>query len=536
MCTRVLPDEAAHSQYEMRSFVRSDSGMLYPTGQGRLADPSNPVLSNTVANFTSLVSITGTVPGIAPKPGLPKPVKEKPKSRPSAGKVSRTPVGHLVPTPATHQDESVVNLSRSSSADRLTVGSVKEDQKARQTRLNAYDDAIESVLRRVQETEDDVIYDQIASDFGNEEEPFVPPAVAAGRSLDRDERQAQIADTIDAVIARTFHDSDQSQSPPMPVGSPPPYDDEDEIIEVHSVSPLKVEVTTDDVLILPPPSPQPASPVPSQTLAEKKFIAEEELGVSTSKRTKKPRKGPAVSVAEVYDKDGDFGWSSGRAKSPSPPEITSRLKFGIPDSYVQLEEMPSARKGREDKFDEDDESVGVDQPLPLDAAESLIKLACVAPPPKRLKISYGSGRERMVDDTRDNSEDREIYEPKMTSALKPGLGMDDLSHYDVEERSQRSSASDLLTLERGQKSTRDERAKVRGREVTREKAKLHNVSTDVVEPLHEKPPAKKGRSRKDQKKRGDQTQKAVVITLDGFVCPYIFLLTLFRSAWNASAD
>jgi len=96
---------------------------------------------------------------------------------------------------------------------------------------------------QVQESDEDILYGQIASDFGHEDEPFVPSSVAERRTGDRDERQAQIADTIDAVIARTFHESDHSQSPlPTAVRSPPPYDDEDEIIEVHSVSPLKVEV------------------------------------------------------------------------------------------------------------------------------------------------------------------------------------------------------------------------------------------------------------------------------------------------------
>ena len=498
MCARVLPDEAAHSQYEMRSFVRSDSGVLYPTGQGRLAEPSNPVSSNTVADLTPPVPVPGSASGIFPKLAVPKLAKEKPKSRPSAGKGSRTVVGY----PPLQQQELPANVS----ADRQTVGAPKEDHQARQSRLNAYDDAIESVLRRVQETEDDVIYDQIASDFGNEEEPFIPPIVAAGKNRDRDERQAQIADTIDAVIARTFHDSDQSHSPPAaPMGSPLPYDDEDEIIEVHSVSPLKVEVTTDDVLILPPPSPQAASPIPFQTSSERKFLPEDETEASTSRRSKKPKNRQPASASSVYDNEHDVDWSSSQGKPPSP-EISSHLQFGIPDSYVKLEELSSISKGKQVKDDEEDRG-DVDQPLPMDAAETLMKLAGVAPPLKRLRISYGCGPERMVDDMRDGSEDREIYDPKTTSPSKP----DDLPQHDIEVCSQKSPVSDQLTLEHGQRSARDERAKNRNREVTREKVELHDISAEATEPLHTKPPGKKGRPRKEPKKRV-RAQKAVVIT------------------------
>ena len=500
-----MPDEAAHSQYEMRSFVRSDSGVLHPTGQGRLADPSNPVLSNTVTNLTSPVTIPVNVPGLLPKPVLPKLAKEKPKSRTSTGKAGRTAVGYPAPAVAVYQEELPANLSTSFGTDRPTVGSQKEDHEARQSRLNAYDDAIESVLRKAQETDDGDVYEQIASDFGNEDEPFIPPAVAAGKNLDRDERQAQIADTIDAVIARTFHDSDLSQSSPLvPVASPPPYDDEDEIIEVHSVSPLKVEVTTDDVLILPPP---PASPITVQTLAERKFMPEEE--VSKSGRPKKTKSRPQLAASEVYgyDKeDDDFTWSSSHAKSP---DIHDHLKFGIPDSYVKLEEMASARKGRQ-VVDDEEEMVDFSQPLPMDAAESLMKLAGVAPPPKRLKISYGSGRDRIVENTRDDSEDREIYEPKMTSTTKPGLVTDDL---DLEECSQRSTASDLLTLEHGQRLVRDDRGKNRSRETTKEKTEVQDTSSaDVEESLVKKPAGKKGRPRKGSKKRG-RVSKAAVISL-----------------------
>jgi len=495
VCTRVLPDEAAHSQYEMRSFVRSESGVLYPTGQGRLAEASNPLMSNTVADLTSSLTVAGNVPGVIPKLSVPKLTKDKSKSRAGVVKGGRSTV---VPPPTAggvNQDETVVNSSAAAS-------SIKEDYKARQSRLSAYDDAIESVLRKVQQTEDDVLYDQIASDFGNEDQPFIPPIIAASKNLDRDERQAQISDTIDAVIARTFHDSDQSPSPPhAPVASPPPYDDEDEIIEVHSVSPLKVEVTTDDVLILPPPSPPvTSSPGPVHTSPERNFTADIELEASTSRRAaKKSKNRQTTSVTCDYDKD-DSEWSHSRAKSPSA-ELSSQLRFGIPDSYVRLEELATSRKSRQVK-DIEDEWRDVSQPLSMDAAESLMKLAGVAPPPKRLRISYGLGRERTVEDSRDDSEDHEIYESKMTSASKPGVNTDIISDHDLDQFTASSSAVDLLTLET---SSRDERAKNRSRELSR-------VSADVDDSLCDKPATKKGRARKDNKKR-DRAQKAAVITV-----------------------
>ena len=521
MHTRVLPDEAAHSQYEMRSFVRSDSGVLYPTGQGRLAEASNPVSSNTVAKVTTPVSVTGNVPGTLPKPALPKPAKEKPRSKPSTAKGSRTGAGYSVPTvAATYQEE--IPASTNLNTDQLTVTTPKEDYRARQSRLNAYDDAIESVLRRVQETDDD-IYEQIASDFGNEEEPLVPPIVAAGRSLDRDEREAQIADTIDAVIARSFNESDHSLSPPpAPVGSPPPYDEEDEIIEVHSVSPLKVEVTTDDILILPPPSPPATSPVPVRTLAERKFVPEEERVKPTPRRSKKPRNKQPVSVVDK-EVNNDFRWSSDAAK-PASPDVPSRLKFGIPESYVKLEEMSSIGKGREMPDEEDD----FNQPLPMDAAESLMKLAGVAPPPKRLRISYGSGRERTIEDTRDGGEG---YEVETTSTSKPDLGFSDLSHRDHEEGVRRSTSSELLALEQGQRSARDERARSRSRELIQDAVEVHDVLPTVTEPS--KPAGRKGRPRKETKKRGRSKKAAVpVIALYLYYnfCVFIccsYLLILF---------
>lgn len=508
VCGRVLPDEAAHSHYEMRSFVRSDSGVLYPTGQGRLAEASHPMPSNTVAvaNLATPLSMPVPIPSTLPKPALPKPAKEKSKNKLGAPKGVRTGGVYSTPTTATaHQEE--LPLSTNSSLDRLNVGTPKEDHQARQSRLNAYDDAIESVLRRVQETqhddENDVIYDQIASDFtGNENEPFIPPIVAAAgqSSTDRDEREAQIADTIDAVIARSFNDdSDHSLSPPQPpVSSPPPYDDEeDEIIEVHSVSPLKVEVTTDDILILPPPSPLAATPSPPlQTLVERKSMPEEAPpGNVIPRRSKKP-KNRQPAIGSSYDEP----------MKPTSLDISSRLEYGIPESYVRLEEMSDIGKVREITDEEDD----VNQPVPMDAAESLMKLAGIgplpghpgiAPPLKRLRISYGSGRERMTEDAGDNSND---YGPEMTFSSKSDLA---LSYHDLDEESRRSAMSELM--EQGQRSGRDEHSKNRGRDMA---AEVHDVSVASIasEPLYEKPPAgKKGRPRKDVKKRGRAEKTAV---------------------------
>jgi len=491
---RVLPDEAAHSQYEMRSFVRSDSGVLYPTGQGRLAEASNPVPSNTVANLASPLSVPRAVPGTLPKPALPKPARERPKSKPGTTKGVRAAGGYpAASTAAAYQEEP--SAGTSSSLDRQTVATPKEDHRARQSRLNAYDDAIESVLRRVLEThrddDDDVIYDQIASDFtGNEDEPFIPPMVTAGRSttIDRDERAAQIADAIDTVIARSFNDSEHSLSPPpAPVGSPPPYDDEDEIIEVHSVSPLKVEVTTDDILILPPPSPPAASPSPPlRNLAESKFVLEEEPKPVAPRRSKKQKnRQPAIGG---YDEP----------TKPTSVDVPDRLKYGIPESYVRLEEMTDIGKAREIMDDEDD--VGL--PVPMDAAESLMKLAGIgppsgiAPPPKRLRISYGSGRERTIEDTRDNSND---YEPETTPDR-------DLSYRDLGEGSRRSAVSEVM--EQGQRSSRDERSKNRSRDVS---AEVHDVPVaSITEPVLGKLPAgKKGRPRKGSKKRGRPKKSAL---------------------------
>jgi len=479
LCARVLPDEAAHSQYEMRSFMRSDSGILYPTGQGRLADPTNPApLPNTLPYPTT--PVPGNVPGVLPKAARPKPVKEKPKGRSSTAKTARVISGHAVPGATAYLEGPSTGVVI---PERPAVVA-KEDHKARQSRLDTYDDAIESVLRRVQETDqDDIIYEQIVSDFGRDDEPFVPPTVAAGERSAQD-RVAQIADTIDAVIARTFHDSDQSPSPPPPppVGSPPPCDDEDEIIEVHSVSPLRVEVTTDDVLILPPPSPPAEFPVPVRTLADRKILPEEASKVPTSRRSRKPKK-PAFAVA-VED---DFGQSG---DWPPVPEVPSQLKHGITDSYVKLEELPaSVRRGEQiaDVWDEEDRG----QPLPMDVAESLMELARVAPPLKRLRISYGSGRDRTTEDT--NGEDVEIYEH----------GIDDVDLVNAE----RSTTSDLLTLDNRQRSDHERN---RTREAADERAELPDVLTDVVEPAYyEKPAGKKGRPRKDQKKRS-KAQKAAV--------------------------
>lgn len=523
MDLRVLPDEAAHSQYEMRSFVRSDSGVLYPTGQGRLADPSNPAPSNSVANVTPPISVPGNVgTGVLPRPVIPKSTKEKSRVRSGAAKGGRGVAGH--PILAVIEPPSAVV----GGADRPIVSTPKENKKARQSRLNAYDDAIESVLRKVQETvteADNVLYDEIVSDFGGaEEEAFVPPpvAVAPVAGIDYDDRQAQIADTIDAVIARTFHhdDSDQSQpSPPAPpVGSPPPYDeDEDEVIEVHSVSPLKVEVTTDDILILPPPSP-PAPPI--RTLAERKFVPEEMAPAPAPRRSKKSKTKPVVSA---LPKDDDFEQDQPRPLSPAPDELPGPSNLGGTfESYVRLEELePSARKARPTKDDHED---GVEirdsldegsQLLPLDAAESLMKLAGVAPPPKRLRIAYGLGRDRTVEDSRDSGE----MELRTTSDLGP----DDL---DIGEGGRRSA--DLLILDHRQRSARDERAKSRAQDLSEEMTEAHDLSVEIAETRPVKPAGKRGRPRKDNKKR-EKVQKATVIIylLSGDIQNSIRWLSLF---------
>jgi len=520
---RVLPDEAAHSQYEMRSFVRSDSGVLYPTGQGRLADPSNPAPSNSVANVTPPISVPGNVgTGVLPRPVIPKSTKEKSRVRSGAAKGGRGVAGH--PILAVIEPPSAVV----GGADRPIVSTPKENKKARQSRLNAYDDAIESVLRKVQETvteADNVLYDEIVSDFGGaEEEAFVPPpvAVAPVAGIDYDDRQAQIADTIDAVIARTFHhdESDQSQpSPPaLPVGSPPPYDeDEDEVIEVHSVSPLKVEVTTDDILILPPPSP-PAPPI--RTLAERKFVPEEMAPAPAPRRSKKSKTKPVVSA---LPKDDDFEQDQPRPLSPAPDELPGPSNLGGTfESYVRLEELePSARKARPTKDDHED---GVEirdsldegsQLLPLDAAESLMKLAGVAPPPKRLRIAYGLGRDRTVEDSRDSGE----MELRTTSDLGP----DDL---DIGEGGRRSA--DLLILDHRQRSARDERVKSRAQDLSEEMTEAHDLSVEIAETRPVKPAGKRGRPRKDNKKR-EKVQKATVIIylLSGDIQNSIRWLSLF---------
>jgi len=153
-----------------------------------------------------------------------------------------------------------------------------------------------------------------------------------------------------------------------------------------------VQVTTDDVLILPPPSPSPKaeSPVSFQT----RLVPEEQLGPSatTNKKSKKPKTRPAATSApapNIFDKDEDFGWPDGRARTPSP-EVQTSFKFGIPESYVRLEEMSALRKGKvaaaaRDEEDDEVDVGGVNEPIAMDAAESLMELACVAPPPKRLK-------------------------------------------------------------------------------------------------------------------------------------------------------
>jgi len=473
--TRVLPDEAAHSQYEMRSFVRSDSGVLYPTGKGRLAEPSNPEppASHPLPHLAAPVNLTGNVPDIFPKAARPKLVKVKSKGKQSTAKGAHAAIAQTI-TGVTAYPE----VLPSGMIERQAAVASLEDEKARQSRLDTYDDAIESVLRRVLKTEGDVLYEQIVSDFG--QEPFVRPMVAAaGRSSNQecDEREAQIASTIDAVIARTFHDSDQSPSPPPPpVASPPPCEDEDEIIEVHSVSPVRVEVTTDDVLILPPPSPPAASPIPVQTMAERKIILGEVTDLPALKRSRKPKNQQPASAASSYDNEDDFGWPKDQGRGLST-EIPSRLKFGIPESYVKLEELPGGIQTGEQIIDDRDAG---GQPLPMDAVESLMKLAGVPPPPKRLRISYGSGRDRTIEETHDGSgEDLEIYDQKADY----NLGID---NFDTDSSTRRSTASELLT-----------------------EVKMADESANIVEPLYERPPGKKGRPRKEQKKR-DRVQKAAV--------------------------
>jgi len=491
-----LPDEAAHSQYEMRSFVRSDSGVLYPTGQGRLADPSNPVPSSPLSNLAAPVNVLGNVPGILPKPVRPKIVKEKPKSRPSTAKGARGAAGQPVLGVIAYPGNLTPDVGTGLISEHPSVVAPKEDHRARQSRLDMYDDAIESVLRRVQEADGEVLYEQIVSDF--DEEPFVPPIVAAGRSIqERDEREAQIADTIDAVISRTFQDSDQSPSPPpAPVGSPPPCDDEDEIIEVHSISPLRVEVTNDDVLILPPPSPPASSPLPFRSVAERKVMPEEVSEVPTTKRARKPRNRQPPAAVSAYNQEDDFGLSGNQAR-PSSPEIPSRSKFGISESYVKLEELqPSVQKGEQIADEYDDGG----PPLPMDAAESLMKLAGIVPP-KRLRISYGSGRDRTVEDSQDGAgEDRGISERKT----------DDIDDLDLDEGGRRSAASDLLALENRQRSASDERERTRMREIVEEHAEMPDVSASIMETSYKKPSGRRGRPRKEQKKR-DKVQKVPVI-------------------------
>jgi len=502
----VLPDEAAHSQYEMRSFIRSDSGVLYPTGQGRLAEPSNPVSSNTLASLNLQVNVPPSVAAAPPKPAPPRPAKERPKKGSGSGKGGRATVAGPAPTGAAFPEESAADLSSGSVAVETS-----EESRARQSRLDAYEDAIEAVLRKVQETDDEALYGQIASDFGNgEAEPFVPPPAAVERAADRDERQAaQIADTIDAVIARTFHpDSDRSPSPPPPqpppVASPPPFDDEDEIIEVHSVSPLKVEVTTDDVLILPPPSPPSASP--ERTLAERNLQPEEVHEASAPRRTKKSKSRQPPATAYATDKtDDDFGWSGGGGPAepePRSPEIPDSLRYGIPESYVKLEELSTTRKGRPPRDDEDDADVGDgSRPLAMDAVESLMKLAGVAPPPKRLRISYGSGRDRTIEDTRDESEP---YDHRVTEILKP----EPVHAEDLEECSWSSTAADHPISKDGQKLSRDDRARNRSQEIGEEKVDVRDVSANVIGTVYEKPPGKRGRPPKQRKK-----QKAKVLLM-----------------------
>jgi transcription initiation factor TFIID subunit 3 len=606
---RILPDEAAHSQYEMKSFARSDSGALYPTGQGKLADACNPVIISTPTEMRP-PSFGPTTPVVVlpSKPVAPKMFRGKTKIPRKTWKVPGSvnrfhgmkDASAVVPWKSMHEDD-VDFIDNDVPYTELDDGVVlvSEDPRARESRLNAYDDAIDSVIRRAQGpsvVEAVAVAAPLPAHRGIDwmlplnVEPHVPSPPMADPAVQRakDERDARISDTIDAVIAGTFYKTEDSLSPPEPPveiepsspspllehslspltdqlpsmrpeehslsppeppRSPPGYDDEDEIVEVHSESPVVAELSPKVVFDIspsppspPPPPPPPPPPVfvqPVRTLAERK-ARPDDVSVSSapllpikspSAKSKKPKKSKSKNISRQGSSTVASTGSASRLVEERPPMSEPVERDVKPKSGDWVSENKPATRyvspvrspAPASHLRLDEQSVGTgswsddDLTSPMLAAESLMTLAGIAAPlPKRLRISYGSGNSRMINQTSD-AEDHQPPTPRERKPLDVKtelLTANDHSHHGFEHvtfshPSPTKQEPDMPVVSKKlEKFEHSKGGKSRDRRDRKEKEHHHHreKSVELVEHRKDKKKKEKEKSKKEHK-RHDKDKK-----------------------------
>lgn len=389
----MLPDEAAHSQYEMKSFVKSDTGVLYPKGQGKSADSHSLLLDTSVTVGISSKELR-SIGDASSKPFLTKHSKDKLKIRSEGVQILNEhdqglPVSCIYSSMNTssfekkyiktqssllHEDD--INVDEESHV--LRLADVNDTNwRARETRLTAYDDAIMSVIRKVQSRSPDIV--DVVEFKGN-----IDTDQYLQFDAKRVEREARILDTIDAVIAQA-----KSRSPSLPKCLPPSNLEYSEQEDKSVTDPVAVE-SSDNILL--------------------SITTSSELSKCTEQSIRSPKQQQSATISDERlifkksklrrDKSG-IQDKSQLLKCSKEINIFNNEKC---EDSIYDENMKGGKdlvlNNRNDKlhvqpgmWTEDDESV-----LPIAAAESLMKLAGVVPPPrKRLRISFGLGKERTVE-------------------------------------------------------------------------------------------------------------------------------------------
>lgn len=399
---RTLPDEAAHCQYEMKSFIRSDSGVLYPKGQGKLADPHNMHIDFPTAEGLHEFGLNRDT---SLKQHLSKVGKDKTKPRTGSLK------GHLGDhsSPLLSQNYSPKSIVPSMKRSLQTVGNPSADNvadgdeefsepvesvvngidwKARETRLTAYEDAIDSVIRKVQSDQHDELDDVCAQ----------KPAEHGPGRLDDDvqelpsdtmkvEREARICDTIDSVIAQAKFPSTVNQGIR-------PFNEVEEFEGVHWVNPHLPESSP---AVLPLQNVNTSVARSERTMSAKHLVPPTEPASSLVGEIRAGRGGKA---RKEKRKDNRPIMSVGEnitvSLHNSNTRDIGRLSDAINHDIDEKSKSVHADRTKDDVCDRMDQWIDDDSRVPMAAAESLMKLAGVVPPQKKIRISFGPRNERTV--------------------------------------------------------------------------------------------------------------------------------------------
>jgi hypothetical protein len=412
----MLPDEAAHCQYEMKSFIRLDSGVLYPKGQGKLADSHSRHIDFLAADGLQVLHESGVNRDLPLKQQVLKGNKDKTKLRTSTLKAHLA--DHASPArshscsprsiiPAVKKSSlGLGNLSTECIAvdeelHQSGEGTVNEiDWKARETRLTAYEDAIDSVIRKVQSDQNEEPDDTYAAELVEDGLSEVTDDVQQiPLDIMKEEREARISDVIDAVIAQA-----KCPSSVRLQGDRSYSDKNEEVLEVPGSDSHLVESPSSTSLPLQSTS---VSQIKSErTLsAQHSYLSADLMSTPSgdnsvgrggkSRKEKRKSTRSVLSVAESTAVPSKLKLSDFILNSPDNNAVCIE-KFSEDRKNDHSEDTKSvlAEVVKDKVYAKVDQWADDDSIVPMAAAESLMKLAGVVPHKKRLRISFGPRNER----------------------------------------------------------------------------------------------------------------------------------------------